>query len=264
MNPVNTNAEQMSNSDDPAFEQLASNAFSEFSDVIDYIWKAPRLIESEFKLELEKLKSYFPLTGDDEHDAQSRKYRKMRWQHEGKKLTGVFPYLMATGNLFIGIALFETYSLMLCKEIDKRSGDSLSDVRGSGISRLFNFLSQTGIDLKNVPLNKQANVAIRIRNCLFHASGLINWSQDESELRRIIATYAFLSTDDLERRKKLKDPSNIVAIIPGILGDQLQITNTYAYIATCYLRNHFCHLCKQAQLIYGGTKIDLPPEFIGG
>jgi hypothetical protein len=115
---MNAKDEQALNSEDLAFQQFASSAYFEFTDVADYIWKSPRLIESEFKLEIEKLNAYFPVKGDDKQDAQNIKYRKMRWQHERKKLTAIFPYLMATGNLFSIISLFETYCFILCKELD--------------------------------------------------------------------------------------------------------------------------------------------------
>jgi hypothetical protein len=58
---------------------LAHSAYSEFGDIADYVWKSPRLIEAETKLEIEKLKAYFPLSGSRDKDAQAIKFRKTRW-----------------------------------------------------------------------------------------------------------------------------------------------------------------------------------------
>jgi hypothetical protein len=166
---------------------LSKAAYIEFSDVLDFIWKTPKLIESETKLEIRKLQTKFPLNGDPEHDAMSEKLRRMRWVHEHHKLENVFPYLMATGNLFSSISIFETYCLMLCKVVERNGGLSLSECSGAGLARLFKFCSYAGIDLERAVFRQQVNVAIKIRNCLFHANGLLSWSRDETELRRTVA-----------------------------------------------------------------------------
>jgi hypothetical protein len=60
------------------FAKLGRSAYEEFVDTSDYIWKAPRLIDTEKKAEIEKLESYYPLTGDLEKDNESKRLRKMR------------------------------------------------------------------------------------------------------------------------------------------------------------------------------------------
>jgi hypothetical protein len=40
--------------------QLANRASEEFHNLSDFIWKAPRFVESERTLELAKLEQYFP------------------------------------------------------------------------------------------------------------------------------------------------------------------------------------------------------------
>ena len=97
-------------------EGLASRAFVEFGDAADYFWKSMRLVESELQLEVEKARKYFPITGDKEKDVLANRLRKVRWRSEHKKITSVFTYLIATGNLFTCASLFENYILMLCKE----------------------------------------------------------------------------------------------------------------------------------------------------
>ena len=55
-----------------SIEQLRKRAFREFSDITDFIWKAPRLIDHEAKLEAKKLDAYFP----DESINRSRRSQK--------------------------------------------------------------------------------------------------------------------------------------------------------------------------------------------
>ncbi|WOJ88836.1 hypothetical protein RZS28_13605 [Methylocapsa polymorpha] len=90
-------------------EGLASQAFSEFSEAADYYWKSARLIDSELKSEALKLSDYYPLSGEEKADRIAIKLRKFRWTREHRKLTGVFPYLIAAGNLFSCVSLFEVF-----------------------------------------------------------------------------------------------------------------------------------------------------------
>lgn len=155
---MNQNADELAD--------LAQRARLEFGDVADFIWKTPRLIESETKTEVEKLRTYYPTTGDCEKDLLARGLRKLRWNLEAPKLEHVFPYLMSTGNLFIVAALFESYCLMLCAALEKTHNVRVSDIPGVGISRFFKFLSRIGIDLETVPLRQQVQIGLKVRNCL--------------------------------------------------------------------------------------------------
>jgi hypothetical protein len=231
---------------DSELHRLALSSYEEFADIADYIWKCPNLIESETKIEIEKLKEYFPLKGDSEHDETARRFRKIRWQHEGRKLRGVFPYVMANGNLFTCISVFETHCLMLCKAIEKRSNIALFECKGLGISRCFNFLSKVPINLNRLSFRREVLSAILIRNCLFHASGILEWSRDKDELRRIVAKRTYWS--DYTRSKISEQESLDVSIVNTKLGDQLQITNEYSHVVSNYLKFQFIDLCKKSQL----------------
>jgi hypothetical protein len=237
--------------------QLAVSSFEEFADLADYIWKSPNLIDSETKIELEKLDAYFPLKGDPKQDEMAERLRKMRWHHERRKLQHVFPYVMANGNLFTCISVFETYCLMVCKAIEKHAGLSFSEFRGSGISKCFNYMSSGKIDLARTAFRRQVQVAILVRNCLFHANGVLEWSRDEKELRRLIAAREYLS-DNL-RVEPSHDELGQVAITASKLGSRLQISNGYAHDVCYYVQCHFVDLCKLAQIAYAkNCTINLP------
>lgn len=217
---------------------LAVSAYQEFSDAADYIWKAPRLLDQERKDELGKLKVYFP---------DSQELAERRWHHESRKLDSTFPYLMNNGNLFSVASLYEAYLILLANDLEKITGIGLVAVRGQGNSRLSNYFKCIGMDCSKVELNHQIDAALRIRNCLVHASGVLAWSKDEKGLRQITKSGTFLSKDHRERRIKNGSNFDEVKILRSSLGDRVQITNEYAWLCSVYFRDYFIGLCIQAR-----------------
>jgi hypothetical protein len=134
------------------FRDLARNVLIEFSDVADYLWKTPNLIEHERAVEEEKLRDYFPLTGDFEKDDLATWLRTQRWVHGSRKLFSLFPSLMASGNLFLSLAMFESYCLKIVKLIEERSRYSLREARGRGTSRIFAFFKCQAFDILICPM----------------------------------------------------------------------------------------------------------------
>jgi hypothetical protein len=118
-------------------------------------------------------------------------------------LLGVLPYLIATGNLFSAASLFETYCLVLSKEVETRTQSKLSDLRGNGIQKLFKFLSEQGIRHHDIELREQVAAALKIRNCLIHCNGLLSWFREEKEVRKIIASKRYLSPEHRKMSRML-------------------------------------------------------------
>jgi hypothetical protein len=217
-------------------QKLASSAHREFCDVSDYIWKSPKLVSHEKKLELEKLQLYFPDRAD---------LRELRWKHEEHKLHNVFPFLIATGNLFSTISLFETYALLLAGHIRDHTGTTIESAKGSGIGRLLNYF-KSFLPIEQLPLSEQVRVALSIRNCMTHASGLLTWSRDEKEIRRIITTHSYLSQEIRQRKIDLHRNFDEVVIEPTSFGDRLQISNSYSHLVASDLRTYFVEVCDLA------------------
>jgi hypothetical protein len=232
------------------FRDLARNALIEFSDVADYIWKTPNFIEHERAVEEEKLRDYYPLTGDLEKDNLARKLRTQRWAHESRKLFGLFPSLMASGNLFLSLAMFESYCLRIVKLIEERSSYSLRESQGRGTSRIFAFLQKSGIRHFDLSYASEIQISLRIRNCLIHAEGLLELDKDEKALRRIVKKGRYLSAGHLERRQRLGRAPDEVSIVPSELGDRIKIDNEYPFVVTTYGRDFLIAACTQAHGIY--------------
>jgi hypothetical protein len=242
---------------DEKFGQLATAAYLEFGDIGDFIWKAPRFIDAERKLEIGKLDAYFPIVGDADKDTFANKLRTMRWADESHKLENVFPFMIASGNLFASVSVFETYCHRLCKEIERHSGLSLSATKGNGISRYFKFLTAVPIKLSDLSFREQVHAALLIRNCLFHASGLLEWSRNSEELRQIISHRRYWA--EYTRKRVPEDDSTHVAVREDADGPRIQITNNYVHTAAHYLKFHFIDLCKEAEKVCTGEcTIGLP------
>lgn len=218
----------------PNLDIIAESAHREFSDAADYVWKTPRFIEKEFRDELQKLPN-------------DPKIARLRWHFESNKLNHVFPFLQATGNLFSVTSLFETYLLRLAKELEKITGNALHAVKGQGVQRIFNFLKACKIKPGSICLWPQIDAAIKIRNCLTHASGLLEWSRDDKELRRIVNSGTFLSKDNRKSYQKVYGNLDHVKIYASVFGDRIQISNTYAWISCAYYRDFLIELCDKSK-----------------
>jgi hypothetical protein len=211
--------------------ELGWRALHEFDDVADYIWKSPRLIDHEDKLERRKLEIHFPGRPD---------MAKLRWDHESRKLTSVFPYLIAVGNLYTVLSLFENYLLLLHQLAKKQIVVAEDLIRGQGATRCFNYFKESGIAIASINLYEQVQAAMRIRNCMVHAAGILSSSRETTELRRIQSKKIYL--DPELRKKPIEDEE--VSIYKTTLGERLQITNSYSHLLCSYSRDFFINLCK--------------------
>ena len=218
--------------------ELASSAQRKFEDAGDYIWKSPRLIEHEMKLEKAKLKIYFKGYPDES------KFQRFRWNHESHKLNHTFPYLIAVGNLLSILSLFETYLLLLAVELQAHTTITLNSSKGQGINRIFNYLQTLCITLEQIPLYEQILAAIRIRNCLAHASGMLSWSRDSHRLRIIQSKGLYLSREHRMMRTQQGREFDEILIVNSKLGDRVSVNNQYCHLLCSYLNSFFFELCS--------------------
>lgn len=231
------------------FIYLAHQALHEFDDVGDFIWKIPSFLDHETKLEKRKLKSYFPLSGNEEKDAFSTWLRSTRWAEESNKLENVFPHLIATGNLFTVLALFEAYCLKLGKILERQTGRSIQSVSGQGISRIFKFYSSVGVQYRTIRYYEQIDAALRIRNCLIHAEGLLSWSREERTLREMVQNRTYLQPELRAKKETPKSIRHRVSIVGGEIGDRLKITNDYAFDVVWYAKNYIIAAAEMAHFL---------------
>lgn len=215
--------------------KLALSAQSEFDDAADYVWKAPRLVDHERKLELKKLDDYFPNPSE---------FRERRWEHESRKLEHTFPYMIAVGNVLSTVSLFESYLVLLANEVKPYTSVNLQAIKGRGVGRLFSYFRAVGAFPDRLSLWEQIQAAIKIRNCLAHASGMLDWSRDKDEIRRIHAHAIYLSPDHRRLRTERNRKPDEVVLGDSPLGERLGVTNKYAHLLCSYTRDYYIGLCN--------------------
>lgn len=219
---------------DPIVE-LVAFAQLEFNHAIDYVWKAPALIETLAKEEEDKLKG----------KANRSRARVLRlW--EQVKLKQIFPEFVAQGGLFLVCSLFEARVLQLAVEMRRTLG--LTERRpGKGVTSWLNYLhDHVGVDKSSIPPWSQVDAAFKIRNCLMHAQGAIQLSRDATEIRRIVASGTFLV--DGHKKRLSANPVAEVEIKETVLGERLVISNGYSWLVGSYLRDYFSNLCQATEL----------------
>jgi len=207
----------------------------EFDHALDYVWKAPQLIESLVTKEL----NAYPADSD---------VRQLRWRWESEKLYGTFPRLMSHGNLFAACSLFEVCLLRLVTSLQNQTGRELDQSNAQGVTRWLAFLRSFGIEPDKCLLWPQVDAAIKIRNCLVHAMGLLQHIRNSSEIRRIVESGIFLATEHRRTLSVEDEATARVGIKLTDLGDTLEINNAYSWIVLAYFRDYLLNLCNQIQI----------------
>jgi hypothetical protein len=216
--------------------ELEWSAFSELNDVSDYIYKSPKLLTHEKDLERRKLAAYFPqggITAD------------IRNHYESVKLNETFPRLIAMGNLFLVLSVFENYVFNLLRILQDQNPTVPKPEMSRGVADHLKATKAYGAEPYDAKYYEQVLTAISIRNCLMHAKGLLAAFRQADALRTRISHCKFLSSD-LRKRRSERERSSVrdeVTIEGTGLGEQLVITNDYAHLACSYMRDYFCALC---------------------
>jgi len=199
----------------------------------DYIWKAPKFLEMQERIELEKLEDY----------ADYPAARDWRWEFESHRLYAVFPTLMATSNVFVVISLFEFYLLRLVMICRETTSVSPHNAAGQGVQQLLSYLRHLQVNTAEAEYWPQISAALKIRHCLMHASGLLLHSREEPELRRIVHSRTYLSQD---HRRSVPEDERDVSIVTTPLGERLKVQNQYAWILATYVRDYLSALGRAA------------------
>jgi hypothetical protein len=160
-------------------------------------------------------------------------------------LGGLFPYLIAVGNLYSCVSLFEFYCFSLVKSIEAYSNNLMN---GAGIDAIFRFLKSSGIPVYNLPFYEQSSSFIVLRNCLYHANGQLAFSRDAERIRRIVSDKLYYQSIN-RAGKSRKDVEARARIEHTPLGEQLVIDHLLAWHAVFNFRDFFCLVCSHAKNI---------------
>jgi hypothetical protein len=207
----------------------------DFNELADYLWKSPSFIEAQRMRE--------GMVGKK----PTQRPHPLRWALEVRKLYLVFPSILAGANLFATVSLFELKILDLARLLVR--GGRLTQPEGpiDGLARTLRHFYDAGIRGANSEPAAQAMAAIKIRNAVAHAGGILDRSRNAEELRRIVATRSFLIDRHRGAKHDPADPNSPnVAVMDTPIGRQLVITNGYPWILSGYLRDFLVELCEAA------------------
>lgn len=216
-------------------EKITKEIIKEFGYLGDCIWKSPDVIKNAKEREQNIIDE---LVIENRIDIAS-----LRYFEESEKLNYTFPKLIATGNLFSLLSLFESYIYRLAFLIhDKKNKNTdIKKYLGKGVSNLLNYIEKYVPQTKKINLYSQIEASIKIRNCLVHAHGFIDWLKDErsrEELQRIILSKQYLT--DTHKKSSTRSSVNI---LDCSVGKQVQINNDYVFTLSTYARNFLLELC---------------------
>lgn len=221
------------------YTSIEEQILIEFEHISDFIWKSHSLISQEKDREDEIYNLY-----TSEGSNNLLEIADLRWEYESFKINQIFPYLINSSNLFTIISILEHNLLKLAKIVEELdSSILLENINGTGINKLFKYFRRRNINLEKIDKFAQIQASIKIRNCFFHASGILVWSKDTIELQNIIKnktyyTNGFGASFNNEEAKKWD-----ITIKESDLGQQLELTHNYTFILTSYVRDFLKELC---------------------
>jgi hypothetical protein len=228
-------------------EGLAAEAFDQFSDAGDYFWKSARFLDDELLRELKKIADYYPLSGDPESDRLALKLGEVRWSREQKKAKGAFSFLISAGNLFTSVSMLEQYLFRMCKEIEASPSNQgkLLDVRGNGVDRYFRYLRIHSVKPESIPFFHEILAIITLRNCVYHANGLLELSREAGYVRRIVEQKLYYEPIN-QVGKRREDRETLATVIMTGQGEQVRVGALLAWHSTHFFSNFVCQLCKNS------------------
>lgn len=221
-------------------EQITKLAFqisSEMSEIADYVWKSPRLLEHETKIELQKV--------SDMKAVGSERTAAMRWSFEHKKLSETFPHLIAVANLYMSVSACENHILSLLTLLRMRQSPPTA-ARSAGLIQHLGACREFGMKPEDSPYYQQVLSIVEIRNCLMHANGFLDASKKRANIEAIVRERKYVD-GDLKRYWKENgiSPSENIWIATDVDGVRLDIDNMFSYHSCYFLREFSIGLCKQ-------------------
>jgi hypothetical protein len=225
---------------------LAAAAYGEFSDAGDYFWKASKFIQSELREEYSKLSIEYPLEPNWQEKLLASQSLLRRWAVEIPKINSVFTYLIYSGNLFTAASMLEKYLLLACKQIET-SGSKirLFTHKGNGIERYYSFMRASGVSPESIKLYSETDALIRLRNCIYHASGLLEMSREARLIERIVEKQLYFeSVNQAGTKRREHDP--LAIIIDSKIGKQVRLAELMGWYSAHVFRDFFCALYMKA------------------
>lgn len=216
--------------------KLAWQISSEMEDIADYIWKSPRLLEHETRIELEKVVDMA---------AAGSRVAGWRWSIERKKLTETFPHLIAVANLYMAVSACESHVLRILRLL-RNHRPAVNSAGSAGFNKHLAACRDFGILPEKSPYYPQVLAIVEVRNCLMHANGILDASKKRTQIKAIVSERMYVDSELRRYWKKngILSKDNIW-IEETEYGDKLDIDNLFSYHCTYFLREFAIGLCRE-------------------
>lgn len=213
----------------------AAEVFGEFSALADYIFKSPRFLAAEEKIEKEKLDSYFP---PDDLSEENQRYRARRATLEFGNIYLRFPIFQRTSNLLIATSLFEHHMTRLVRlECARKSRNIRKD---AGVAEALSQISKWEALFDDEEMLEPVKAIIKIRNRLVHSGGLLSDTAKCAEVREVIQSKAYASPWHRQHWATNFPEFEPVSIMSRSDGDWIRMDENFAHMACGYFRDlHF-------------------------
>lgn len=219
---------------------LGLTFYSDFNDLLDFIWKLPEFVEQQRLIELNKLEIYFPFSGDADKDQRVLSLRNMRTSLHHRRLNELFPDALATSSFLMGVSWHERNLLLLCKKISAKLNINLG--KNHGVGGLWKFLQKSEIPIERSRNYAEVKIAYDIRNCFIHAGGLLEFSNSAAALRSIVNNKTYLPIR-LRTIPQGEHWNPNVDIASSELGETIRLSGNFSYYAANILKENVCDLC---------------------
>lgn len=221
--------------DTSTYREEASAAFFEFQALSDYIFKSPRLLEAEKKLEKEKLDAYHPA---DDPSEQNQRLRLTRAVIEFGNLNTRFPVFQRTSNLLIATSLFEHHMVKLARRDSARRNRPLR--ADPGVVEVLAYVEKWGSGFPEAETLGPAKAIVKLRNRLVHSGGFLTNSPKCKEVREIIRTKSYASRWHREHWGANFPDLHPAFVSPHKDGEVIRLDENFAFLSCSYFSDlHF-------------------------
>jgi hypothetical protein len=221
--------------DTSLYRNEATEVFAEFDALSDYIFKSPRFLAAEEKIEKEKLDAYFP---PDDLSETNQRYRARRAELEFGNIYLRFPIFQRTSNLLIATSLFEHHLTKLMRlEADRASRNVRS---GAGVVEALTHIGDWSETFNQEEMLAPVQAIIKIRNRLVHSGGRLSDGAKCREARQIIAEKTYASPWHREHWAENFPELQPISITSQSDGDWIRLSENFPHLVCGYFRElHF-------------------------
>jgi len=190
--------------------------------------------------------------------------REIRWMFEGPKHDTFFPTALNYAFVVLVFITLETRLMRVCDVLHEVKGFPVraKDMSGSGLERYLSYLSKlAGVNRSKLPNWQAVSKLTIIRNCIVHASGIVNYSKDAQEIRSMVINRSYLTKvhrtniEKYENREGKKRNDDIEITISDNI-EKLVVKKSYTHAVSSYARDFLLQIMGELGVNLRGKELN--------